>query len=262
MFKLLIMLVFGLIVSVNAVAQTTQEKGLDIARQQDTKGKGYKDYTNNIVMTLKNAQGQQTVDYLHSMTLEIDTPGEGDESELVFDRPTDVMGTAMLTYSHGLKPDDQWLFLPAVKRVKRLSSNNKSGPFMGSEFSYEDLSSPVVEKYAYNWLRDEPCGEWQCYVIERKPLYEFSGYTREVTWIDTKELRTVKIDFYDRKGELMKTLTESGFKLYKNKFWRAETGSMVNHQNGKSTVMVSSDFKFGTGLTSNDFRPDSLQDAH
>lgn len=260
MYKLLAIL--ALAIPLSAHAQTTQEKGLAIAKQQDVKNQGYKDYTNGIVMTLRNAQGQETVNYLHSMTLEVTTEGEGDKSKLIFDKPADVKGTAMLTYSHGLQPDDQWLFLPAVKRVKRLNSNNKSGPFMGSEFSYEDLSAPVVEKFGYNWLRDEPCGEWQCYVIERTPKYEFSGYTRQVAWIDTKELRTVKIDYYDRKNELLKTLNQSGFKLYNGKFWRAESGKMVNHINGKSTVMVSSDFKFGAGVPVSEFSPESLQNSH
>jgi outer membrane lipoprotein-sorting protein len=260
MYKFLAIL--ALIVPMSALAQTTQEKGLDIAKQQDAKNSGFKDYTNDIVMTLRNAQGQETIDYLHSLTLEVTATGEGDKSKLVFDKPADVKGTAMLTYSHGLQPDDQWLFLPAVKRVKRLNSNNKSGPFMGSEFAYEDLSSPVVEKFSYNWLRDEACGEWQCYVVERTPKYADSGYVRQVTWIDTKELRTVKIDYYDRKNELLKTLSQSGFKLYKGKFWRAETGKMVNHITGKSTVMVSSNFVFGAGLTSAEFEPNSLQDTH
>jgi outer membrane lipoprotein-sorting protein len=260
MYKLLAIL--ALLMPLSVFAQTTQEKGLAIAKQQDAKNEGYKDYTNDIVMTLKNAQGQETVNYLHSMTLEVTTPGEGDKSKLVFDKPADVKGTAMLTFSHGLLPDDQWLFLPAVKRVKRLNSNNKSGPFMGSEFAYEDLSSPVVEKFSYNWLRDEPCGEWQCYVVERTPKYEFSGYTRQITWIDTKELRTVKIEYYDRKNELLKTLVQTGFKLYNGKYWRAETGKMVNHITAKSTVMVSSNFKFGAGVSQSEFTSDDLQNSH
>jgi outer membrane lipoprotein-sorting protein len=133
---------------------------------------------------------------------------------------------------------------------------------MGSEFAYEDLSSPVVEKFSYNWLRDEPCGEWQCYVVERTPKYEFSGYTRQITWIDTKELRTVKIEYYDRKNELLKTLVQTGFKLYNGKYWRAETGKMVNHITAKSTVMVSSNFKFGAGVSQSEFTSDDLQNSH
>ena len=78
---------------------------------------------------------------------------------MVFDEPRDVKGTAMLTYSHILEPDEQWMFLPALKRVKRISSVNKSGPFMGSEFAFEDFSGQEVGKYSYLWLRDEACGD-------------------------------------------------------------------------------------------------------
>ncbi len=257
-----VVMVLSAVFSGTVWADAAQDKGLQIAKAQYQKDRGFKDYTNNIVMTLKNAQGQETVDYLHSLTLEVDAPGEGDESELIFDRPADVKGTAMLTYSHGLKPNDQWLFLPAVKRVKRLASSNQSGPFMGSEFAYEDLSSFVVEKYSYTWLRDEACGQWQCFVVDRKPLYEGTGYTHEVVWVDKQEYRTVKIDFYDRKNELLKTLNQTGFKQYEGKYWRAALGTMVNHENGKSTAMASDNFKFGVGLTGNDFKPDVLQDAH
>ncbi len=239
-----------------ALAETSQEKGLSIIVKQDQNNKGFKDYTNNMVMTLKDAQGNSAVRTLRAGGLEVER--DGDKSFMVFDTPADVKGTSILTHSHGVKNDDQWLFLPAVKRVKRLSSNNKSGPFMGSEFAYEDLSSPVVEKYTYNHLREEKCGALQCHVIERTPKYENSGYTRMVLWIDTKELRTFKIEYYDRKSSLLKTLNNSGYKQYLKRYWRAETGEMVNHQNGKSTILVSSNFLFGVGLKTSDFEPEAL----
>jgi outer membrane lipoprotein-sorting protein len=250
------LLLLALLLPSLASAETSQEKGLEIMKLQSDKNSGYKDYTTTMIMTLKTAQGDETVRNLRAAALE--AKNDGDKSYMIFDKPADVRGTAILTYSH-VKEDDQWLYLPAVKRVKRLNSNNKSGPFMGSEFAYEDLSDPMVEKYSYNYLRDEKCGDMQCHVIERKPLYENSGYTRQTMWIDTKELRTMKIDYFDRKNELLKTLTETGYKLYKNKFWRAEVGTMVNHQTGKSTILVSKDFVFGKGLKTSEFEPDALQ---
>ena len=252
-----LLLMFALLVAAApALAETSQEKGLAIIVEQDHRNSGFKDYTNSMVMTLKDAQGHAAVRTLRAGGLEV--ANDGDKSYMIFDTPADVKGTSILTHSHGLKNDDQWLFLPAVKRVKRLSSNNKSGPFMGSEFAYEDLSSPVVEKYTYNYLREEKCGALQCHVIERTPRYENSGYTRMILWMDTKELRTFKIEYYDRKSTLLKTLNNSGYKLYQKKFWRAETGDMVNHQNGKSTVLVSSNFVFGVGLKASDFEPEAL----
>lgn len=254
MFKLL--LILALLTPVAAGAQPAQENGLAIMKQQDEKNSGFKDYSAAMTMVLKNAQGDETVRILRAAALEV--TNDGDKSYMIFDKPADVRGTAILTHSH-MKNDDQWLFLPAVKRVKRLNSNNKSGPFMGSEFAYEDLSAPMLEKYDYKHLRDEKCGELQCHVIERTPRYEHSGYTKQVLWIDTKELRTFKTDYYDRKSELLKTLTQSGFKLHAGKFWRAETGTMVNHQTHKSTVLTFKNLAFGKGLKTSEFEPDALE---
>ena len=131
---------------------------------------------------------------------------DGDKSLIIFEKPRDVKGTATLTFTHKEGSDDQWLYLPAIKRVKRISSNNKSGPFMGSEFAYEDLSSQEVEKYNYKHLRDETFDGKDCYVVERIPMDKYSGYTKQVAWIDKAEYRALKIDFYDRKKSLLKTL--------------------------------------------------------
>ena len=78
-----------------------------------------------------------------------------------------VKGVNILSHTKIFEPDDQWLFLPALKRVKRISSRNKSGPFMGSEFAYEDLVSREVEKYSYKFIKDEKCPtiEGNCFVL-------------------------------------------------------------------------------------------------
>ncbi|MEZ5504416.1 MAG: outer membrane lipoprotein-sorting protein, partial [Halioglobus sp.] len=154
--------------------------------------------------------------------------------------------------------DDQWLYLPALKRVKRISSADKSGPFMGSEFAYEDLSSTEVEKYRYNYLRDESLDGEPCFVVERVPVDENSGYTKQVTWIDQSEYRMRRIDYYDRKGELLKTMTLSDYAQYLDKYWRPATTSMVNHQTGKSTTLLFSDYQFQSGFSDNDFSRDAL----
>ena len=117
---------------------------------------------------------------LHISTLEVD--GDGDKSLTVFDSPRDVKGTAFLSHTHATEPDEQWLYLPALKRVKRISSRNKSGSFMGSEFAYEDISSQELEKYRYKWLRDETLDDRHTVVVEYYPVYENSGYTRQIVW--------------------------------------------------------------------------------
>ena len=240
-------------------AQTAEEKGLQIARDADAYDKGFVDFTADMRMTLRNKKGQESTRQIRIRTLEVD--GDGDKSLSIFDEPADVKGTAMLTWSHGLEPDDQWLYLPAIKRVKRISSRNKSGPFMGSEFAFEDLGSQEIEKYSYSYLRDEACGDLQCYVIERKPQYKFSGYTRQTVWIDKEGYRLVKADFFDRKNAPLKTLQASDYQQYLGHYWRPGRMEMVNHQNGKSTLLEWQNYQFKTGLTERDFKSQTLKRA-
>ena len=240
-------------------AESAEEKGLRIAKEADAYDTGFVDFTANMVMTLKNKKGESSTRLIRIRTLEV--IGDGDKSLSIFDEPADVKGTAMLTYSHGLKPDDQWLYLPAIKRVKRISSRNKSGPFMGSEFAFEDLGSQEVEKYSYKFLREEACGNFQCYVIERIPAYQYSGYTRQTVWLDKEGYRLVKAQFYDRKNELLKTLLASEYKQYLGHYWRPGKMEMTNHQNGKSTLLEWKEYAFKTGLSDNDFKSQTLKRA-
>ena len=238
-------------------AQTAEQRGLEIAQAAEAYDTGFTDFTANMVMTLKNKAGKTSTRIIRIKTLEVE--GDGDRSLSIFDEPADVKGTAMLTYSHGLEPDDQWLYLPALKKVKRISSRNKSGPFMGRTFAFEDLGSQEIEKYSYKFLREEACGDWQCFVIERKPEYKHSGYTRQVAWLDKEAYRLIKVEYYDRKKALLKTLAVSDFNQYLEHYWRPGTMDMVNHLNGKSTLLEWTDYQFQTGLTDRDFRSQSLK---
>jgi hypothetical protein len=173
--------------------------------------------------------------------------------------PPDVAGTALLSHSRILEPDDQWLYLPALKRVKRISSVNKSGPFVGSEFAFEDLTALELGKFDYRHLGEEPCGERRCDVVERVPRYEHSGYSRQKAWIDGEVFQVRKVEYYDRKDTLLKTLTLSGYRRYEEGWWRAHRLSMVNHVTGKETDLVYSDYEFGLGLGEDDFARGALE---
>ena len=258
MFNLKSFILIGfLTIPVTGYAQSAEERGLEIAQAAKDFDKGFTDFTANMTMTLKNRSGKTSTRLIRIRTLEVD--GDGDKSLSIFDQPADVKCTAMLTYTHGLKPDDQWLYLPALKKIKRISSRNKSGPFMGSTFAFEDLGSQEVEKYSYKYLRDEPCGDWSCYVVERYPAYKHSGYTRQVVWIDTEGYRMVKSEFYDRKKSLLKTLIAGDFQQFLGHYWRPGRMDMVNHQTGKSTLLEWSDYQFKTGLSDRDFRSQTLK---
>ncbi len=244
-----------------ALAETPQEKGRAIAEEMDRRDLGWGDSETTLTMTLTNRQGDSSVRELRLKALEVLESGLGDKSLIVFDRPRDIAGTAFLSHTKVNDPDDQWLYLPALKRVKRISSANKSGPFMGSEFAYEDLVSQEVEKYTYLWLRDEACGDLACAVVERKPVYRNSGYTRQIVWVDLAEYRPMRIDFYDRKASLLKTLVFSGYQQYLGKYWRARKMQIDNHQTGKATTLAFSEYTFQVGLNDSDFTSSRLKRA-
>lgn len=246
-----------LLPTVSVLAQTAQEQGLEIAKKIDQRDSGWNDAEANMKMILKNRQGEESVRTLHIQFLEVE--GDGDKSLAVFNDPSDIKNTAFLSFSHSIKPDDQWLYLPALKRVKRISSANKSGPFMGSEFAYEDLSSFEVDKYSYTFIREEKLDGHDTYVIESVPQYSFSGYTRLIAWIDTQRFIPLKAEYYDRKNDLLKTLTYSDYTQYLDHYWRAQKQIMINNQTGKTTLLTLSDFRFKLGLNDNDFNRNKLK---
>ena len=240
-------------------AETTAEKGLAIAKESKSRNVGWGDSQSEMTMILRNKKGQEVVRQMRNKSLEV--VGDGDKAQTIFDTPLDVKGTAFLSFSHIEGQDDQWLYLPALKRVKRIASRNKSGPFLGSEFAFEDLSSFEVEKNTYNYLRDEEFEGMDTFVVEMKPIDKYSGYTRMNAWIDKEHYRVHKIDFYDRRDTLLKTLTIVDYKLYKDKYWRADKQFMVNHKTGKSTDIQIKDLVFDVGLTDSDFNENRLQRA-
>jgi len=252
-----ILLLLLILLPFNSFAETAEEKGLRIAQEANQADDGWGDMQADMLMILRNAQGQETTREVRNRQLEVE--GDGDKAMSIFDSPSDVKGTAFLSHTHALEADDQWLYLPALKRVKRISSNNKSGPFMGSEFAYEDITSQEVEKYTYKWLRDEDYEGRDSYVMERYPTYKHSGYTKQVAWLDKQMLQPLKVEFYDRKGSLLKTLTAHDYQQYLDRYWRAGRMEMVNHQTNKSTTMLWKNYQFGTGLSDRDFDTNTLK---
>ena len=246
-----------------AAAQSAEAKGLSIVQEAERRDLGWGDFTNDGEMILRDSGGNETRRIWRGMNLERDArAGEGDWSVIVFSSPRDISGTATLTQAK-IEPsdDDQWLYLPAVKRVKRISSSNRTGKFVGSEFSFEDLGSQEVEDNTYRWLRDEPCPGGTgltCHVVEGTPKNARSGYSKRVSWVDTTHYNQHKTDFYNRRGDLEKTLTASGYQQYLGKYWRPARLDMQNLQTGKSTTLLQSNYSFGAGMTEGDFNAQRL----
>ncbi|MBU1054308.1 MAG: outer membrane lipoprotein-sorting protein [Proteobacteria bacterium] len=236
-----------------------EEKGLAIAKEAKQRDEGFDNSEEILTMILKDRRGTERVRQMRILTLE--RKDDGDWTLSIFDEPADVKGTAMLTYSHGIESDDQWLYLPALKRVKRISSKNRSGRFMGSEFAFEDFSSFELEKFRYKFLNKEACDGEQCFVSEWIPAYEHSGYSKQIVWHDTNEYRIHKIDYYDRRNKLLKTLKLTKYKQYLDKYWRSMRMDMLNHQTEESTILKFSDYRFKIGLTKRDFDKNALKRA-
>lgn len=237
-------------------AQSAEQKGLEVAKSADLADQGFGSSMANLKMILKNKNGQVSEREITTKTLELIE--DGDKSLVAFNTPRDVKGTATLTFTHKIGSDDQWLYLPSIKRVKRISSSNKSGPFMGSEFAFEDLSSNEVEKYTYKFIEEKA----ELLVVEQDPVDTKSGYSRRlVSYNKDKGYRIERIEFYDRKNALLKTLLYSDYKLYKNKFWRAGTMIMTNHQSSKETTLQFSNYNFGLEMTEEDFTENALKRA-
>ena len=244
----------------SALALTPEDRGLEIFQQADARESGFQDLEVELTMILRTGRGDESIRQLRIKQLEV--PDDGDKLLVIFDTPKVYRGSALLSFSHKFAQDDQWLYLPAMKRVKKIASRNKSGPFLSSEFAFEDLTAQEVEKFDYRYESNEVLEGEPCFVVTRTPKDEYSGYTRQVVWLDEAEYRVQKIDYYDRKNSLLKTLTMTKYQLHEGTFWKAERMLMQNHQTHKSTELIWENFRFRTGLTDErDFSTNSLRRA-
>ena len=233
-------------------------RGLAIAQESERRDAGWRDSTVAVTMVLQDRRGQTRERKLRLSMQE--KPGNaGDKTLTVFDSPPDMAGTLFLSHSVVGADDKLWLYLPSLKRVKRISSANKTGAFFGSEFTYEDISAPEIGKFTYNYTGNKPCGRLTCFVVERYPAYRNSGYRTLVTYFDTSEYRPQRIEYLDRSGKLTKVLTFSGYKRYSGRFWRAQTMTMQSKKTGKTTILRYGTYGFGRGLNDAYFSQGNLR---
>lgn len=243
----------GIFAAAPAMAVDAAQRGYEIARKSDQSDNGFGDTAVTAKMILRNAAGKSTERDMTFQTLERESEDVGDKSLVVFQSPRDVRSTALLNHAQILTSDDQWLYLPALKRVKRISSSSKSGPFVGSEFAFEDFTAGELKKFKYQYIGEGEVRGKKVHIVDRFPLYENSGYTRQRSYIDQGHYQIRRIEFFDRKKSKLKTLDFLKYKRYNKEFWRAHLFQMVNHQSGKSTDIVYENYKFGQGLQASDF---------
>lgn len=178
---------------------------------------------------------------------------KGDKTLLEFNSPMDVKGTVLLTHENLDSDDDQWLYMPSIKKTKRIISKNKSGSFMGSEFSYEDLSSQHYKRFDYTGNAENVIlGSAKLIKSVRVPNDQNSGYSKEVIWVEPKNFLIQKIDYYDKSNNLLKTATMSEYQKISG-IWRVSKVIMKNIQTKKETTLQWNSEKIKAGLVSKDF---------
>jgi outer membrane lipoprotein-sorting protein len=247
-----------LILTTPALAQSAAERGRAIADKADAADRGWGDAQASLSMQITTRSGSTATRQLAFRSREGRSGGDGAQSLVTFVAPRDVQDTALLTHAKAQGADDQWIFLPALKRTTRISGATKASPFMGSEFAYEDFIATDVGRFSYSFVREDACGPLRCAVIERVPGYAGSGYAKQIVWIDTQAWRIQRIDYTSQRGQFVKTLTASGWKLHDGKYWRAQELLMVNHLTGARTLLSWGPFRFGAGLPAQGFTSTSL----
>lgn len=239
-------------IAMTLLAQTS----LDIAKKSFEMISGYESSVSKTTMILKNANSEENVRKIEIKKLE----GEnGDKSLITFLYPMDIKGTKLLSFEIIGGDDKQWLYMPALKRVKRISSSNKSGSFMASEFSYEDIASQNYKNYNYEGEASKVVLDGvECFQIIRVPKDENSGYSKQIVYIDTKEYLPRFGKYYDKQGRLLK-------KIYFSKYgkigsvYRIQKIKMENVQSKKSSLLQWDEDKIKTSFSKREFSKRALK---
>ena len=255
-FGKILWVVWTCLVPLALVAETAEEKGMRIAKEMEEANRGFIGEMAQVEMLLINAHGDKTTRKMKSLVLERDKEGDLSINEFLW--PADVKGTKLLTHAYKEKDDEQWLYMPAVKRVKRISSRNKSGSFMGSEFSYEDMGSQEPEKYRFKYLEETTLEGRKVHKMERYPVDPNTSYAKQIVFQDLEYKAVLRLEYFDKKSELLKVAEFSGHKkLYKN-IYRPSQIHMKNVQTKKESILSWKKRKLGAKLSTASFQSTKL----
>jgi hypothetical protein len=186
--------------------------------------------------------------------------GKDEKKIFYFEKPADVKGVTFLTwqYDDPDRDDDRWLYLPALKKSRRISGSSKNDYFMGTDFTYDDLGGRAVDEENHRLLKEETLDGKKCWVVQTISKNPKDIYGKRIAWIRQDYLIAVKIDYYGRKQKLLKTLTRSKFVL-KNGIWTALKMEMVNVQENHRTLIKTLDIKYNIDLKDNFFTVSTLE---
>lgn len=232
-----------------ADAPLTADQIIERARQNAS---GFQDMTHRVRMVLVDEKGGRSE---REMLLKGMVDADGTSHSLsIFTAPQREKGIALLTETRKDEADQQWLYLPSTKRLKRITGANRTSSFRGSEFTFEDLADQNTHQYRFESVQQEPCGQQTCYVLDRFPAAGLeSSYSKTRLWIDSEFFRPIKADFYDHDGKPLKTMQAHDYSRFENRYWQPAKVVMTNQQNGKSTELLSLELKMNTGMKATEF---------
>jgi outer membrane lipoprotein-sorting protein len=222
------------------------------------------DSTSNTTFRLITASGQERVRETDGETKLIG--GTTDNRRLVnFLSPADVRGTKTLLVEHSGSDDDIWIYLPAMKKVRRLVASNKKDSFAGTDFSYGDVIGHKVEDWNHKLLREERIAGRECYVVESTPkraeIADNSGYSRRISWIDKESYVALRGEIYDPNGELLKRTSAEDVQRVdaQNGKYQPMRLTSENVQTGHKTIIEFKNFKANVGVGDGVFAARSLE---
>ncbi len=223
-------------------------------------GASWKDMTADVTLRITNARGDQRVRRIRLFSRKR-TERESDML-MRFHAPADVAGTGFLVIEHINRDDDRYLYLPALRRVKRISSSGKGGNFMGSDFTYYDIGEPELDDWTYPEVQDTTLDGKACYRITALPrdrkLEKETGYSKIVHYIEKERFTIIRSEYYDRRGKLLKVLTVPGIEKIGGVWFQTHL-VMKNVQDNRTSEMIFANIRINQNLKKNLFTQRSLR---
>jgi outer membrane lipoprotein-sorting protein len=218
-----------------------------------------KDEKNQVTLTIVSPRGEkrrrELTTYFQSGA------GDDDKSLIRFDSPADVKGTGFLTLEQG-ETDEQWLYLPDLKKTKRIAGATKAQSFQGTDFSNYDMRSEDLAGHVYEKKGEETVDGRACYLIEAKPkddsVLEATGYSLRKIWVDKERWVVPKSEYYDKNGKLLKVAASDGWKQVEG-LWRPAKVVMENKQEGSKTTIAFGAREINKGIADKVFTKRELE---
>lgn len=233
--------------------QDATNRGEEIVREVERRSQGYVDMEARLVMRILEGD-RERIREMYVRGLESDS---GNRTRMTLERPADMAGTEFLSALEGGGERHQWIYLPAARRVRRISGARASDSFLGSHFTYDDMTPPKIEGFTYRWIRDEAISGQPGVVVERTSLDDRAEYPRQLLWIETERYVLRHIEFFTSNGEHRRSLDLEQY-LEIGGFWLAGRMTMVQMEDSARTILEWSDMRLGVGLNARDFEPSRL----